>query len=89
MATILKEPETQETRSHRWEVKRGRRNVGGPERGVRLGVGAGALAVTSIVTQPWLQTLMGIVGLAALITGAAGYCPINRAAGRDSYHHPG
>lgn len=89
MATLMKEPETgtKETRPKRpWEFRPERRNVGGAERGARLVVGgASALAVLA-VADVWAKAALGLIAIAGLLTSAAGYCPVNRAAGRDSYH---
>lgn len=90
MATIFKERETQERPSpHRkrpWEFPSERRNVGGPERGTRLLVGGGSALAALVAADVWAKAALGLVAIAALLTGAAGYCPVNRAAGRDSYH---
>lgn len=86
MATLLKEPELR--RAHVWETTRGRRNVGGVERGARLAIGAGAAAGAVVLGNIWLKALLGVLSAAGLLTGVVGYCPGNRAAGRDSYHPP-
>lgn len=71
---------------HAWEVARMRRNVGGRDRALRLGVG-GAAAITALTADgPIMTAVLALIGLAALATGATGYCPVSRALGRDTYH---
>jgi hypothetical protein len=64
------------------------RNVGDWERGVRLFIGVAATGAAFAVAPIWLRALLGLVGAASLFTSIGGYCPINRAIGRDSYHNP-
>lgn len=88
MATLLKEPESRYDtgRTHAWEAKRSRRNVGGPERGARLAAGAVCAGGAPFVATTWLAVTLGIVGIDGLVTGMTGYSPFNRMIGRDSYH---
>lgn len=61
------------------------RNVGSTERYLRLaaGVAAGAAAAR---TSGWQRAALGTVAAAGVSTAATGYCPINQAIGRDSFH---
>ncbi|HEX4048097.1 MAG TPA: DUF2892 domain-containing protein [Elusimicrobiota bacterium] len=63
-------------------------NVGGWERGTRLFLGAVLTGTAAAVGAIWLRLLLAAIGLAGLVTSVEGYCPVNRAIGRDSYHHP-
>ncbi|MDO9439300.1 MAG: DUF2892 domain-containing protein [Beijerinckiaceae bacterium] len=54
-----------------------RKNIGSLDRVLRLGVGAGLIAYALQIGFPatgWNQ--LGWIGLAPLLTGLAGYCPI-------------
>ena len=91
MATLLKEPRMRvEDRAHAWEVPVAFRNVGGYERGARLIIGAAA-AIGMTRVEDSLFALVALCAVAAigLLTGTLAYCPINRAAGRDSFHPSG
>jgi hypothetical protein len=59
-------------------------NVGRKERYIRMaaGVAAGAAAARA---HGWPRAALGTIAAAGLGTAATGYCPINRAVGRDSY----
>ena len=61
------------------------RNVGSAERYARLALGAVAGAAAAS-TSGWPRAALGTVAAAGLATGVTRYCPINQAAGRDSYH---
>lgn len=52
------------------------RNVGGTEKGIRLVLG-GLLVVVALVLDlaTWETTMLSVVGIVALLTGAVGYCP--------------
>ena len=52
------------------------RNVGGTEKGIRLVLG-GLLVVVALVfyLPTWETTMLSVVGIVALLTGAVGYCP--------------
>jgi hypothetical protein len=51
-------------------------NVGGVERGIRVIVGIGLLAVGALAElSTGLRIALYIVGAVALITGVVGYCP--------------
>lgn len=90
MATMLKLPEAKErareTARRAGAALEGARNVGRQERGVRLGLGLAAGAAAIGIDAPWLKAVLAVASLAGLGTAAAGYCPINKAVGRDSYH---
>lgn len=90
MATIIEERETQEKKLERrkrpWEFPGERRNVGGAERGTRLMVGGASALAALAAADVWAKAALTLVAIAGVLTGAAGYCPVNRAAGRDSYH---
>ena len=86
MAIMTKEPHV---RHHHLEKRLvSRRNVGGWERGVRLFIGAAAAGAALAVAPVWLQETLGLVGAAGLFTSISAYCPVSRAFGRDTYHHP-
>jgi hypothetical protein len=86
MTTLLKEPGLRPERAHAWEVARVRRNVGGLERGLRIGAGLACLFAMNAVISPLLY--WGLAGLGAflVITGVTGYCPFSTRLGRDTYH---
>lgn len=90
MATMLKLPQAKEkareTARRAGAALKGARNVGKEERVVRLGVGLAAGAAAIGVGIPWLKAVLAVASLAGLGTAAAGYCPVNKAVGRDSYH---
>lgn len=90
MATMLKLPEAREkareTARRAGGALERARNVGRPERGVRLGVGLAAGAAALGVSVPWLRAVFAVASLLGLGTAAVGYCPVNKAMGRDSYH---
>lgn len=65
------------------------RNVGGWERAARLFLGAVAVAIAFTAGPIWVRVLLAFAGAAGMSTSVVAYCPINRAAGRDSYHHHG
>lgn len=85
---MLKEPKARYDtgRAHRWEAKRSRRNVGGPERGARLLAGAVCAGAAPFVGATWLAATLGIIGFDGIVTGMTGYSPFNQVIGRDSYH---
>jgi hypothetical protein len=62
-----------------------RRNVGSTERYVRLATGVAAAAAAARTTG-WRRTTFGAIATAGLGTGLTQYCPINQAAGRDTFH---
>ncbi|MFI5349009.1 MAG: DUF2892 domain-containing protein [Elusimicrobiota bacterium] len=66
---------------------RHKRNVGDWERGVRLFVGTAVAGVALTPDPIWLRVILGLIAAESLATSVSGYSPINRAAGRDSYHH--
>ena len=55
------------------------RNLGVPERVVRIAVGLMILGLFGALTAPW--TYLTLVGLAPLGTGLLGHCPVYRALG--------
>jgi hypothetical protein len=85
MTTMTKTPHAR--REHGLAEKR---NVGGWERVVRLFFGATAIGAAFAVGPVWLAVLLGLIGAEGMITSVEGYCPLNQAVGRDSYHrrHP-
>lgn len=53
------------------------KNVGGVEQKVRLLLGFLALGVAALAGLPtWGTIVLGLVGVIALVTGVAGYCPL-------------
>lgn len=90
MATMLKLPEAKEkarrTARRAGEALESARNVGKQERAWRLGLGLAAGAAAVGVAVPWARAVLAAASLAGLGTAASGYCPINKAVGRDSYH---
>lgn len=69
-------------------MPRHHRNVGGFERAGRLFVGAAAMASAAAIGAVWLKLILGLVGLALLITAVTAHCPVNQAVGRDSHRRP-
>lgn len=87
MATMIKGSETAEKKTPRarpWEFSWEHRNVGGPERGSRLLLGAGAAVGATIAAGVWVKAVLSLAAIAGLLTGVGGYCPVNRAIGRNS-----
>ena len=67
-------------------------NVGGSEKGARIGIGAALLGASVLVpmNKP-LRIAAGTLGAIGVITGLTDYCPINQAVHRNSCptaHHP-
>ncbi len=54
-------------------------NVGGTEKSIRIIVG-----IVIIAAGIFLRSWWGIIGLAPLITGAIGYCPLSQALGTNT-----
>lgn len=53
------------------------KNVGGMECKIRLVLGVVALGVAAFVELPmWAVGAIGLVGVVALVTGGARYCPL-------------
>ncbi len=53
------------------------KNVGGMEQKIRLVLGVLALGVAALGGLPtWAVVVTGLVGVVALVTGGAGYCPL-------------
>lgn len=73
-------------KAHMWEAPRGRRNVGGYERALRLGLGSAATVGAFAAAAPITAGVLAVTGLAGLTTGISGYCPMSRKLGRDTYH---
>lgn len=89
MAIMTKEPRSpHEHPGHPLKARLTHHNVGGWERAARLFVGAVAAGASVAVGAVWLKAVLGALGLAGLATSVGGYCPVNRAIGRDSYHRP-
>lgn len=90
MATMLRLPQAKEkaraTARKAGAALEGARNVGKQERAWRLGLGLAAGAAAIGVAVPWARAVLAVASLAGLGTAAAGYCPLNKAVGRDSYH---
>ena len=63
------------------------RNVGDWERGARLFIGTAAMGLAATPGPILLKALFAVLGVAGLITASTGYCPLNHAAGRDTYRH--
>lgn len=90
MATMLKLPERKkirETTERARESFHRTQNVGGPERVGRIVLGTAAAVAALMTGVPWVKALLTVAGVTGLATGVSGYCPVNKAAGRDSYHH--
>jgi hypothetical protein len=68
-------------------LPRSDRNVGAWERAARLFFGSLALGVTLTAGPFWLRALLAMAGTAGLLTSVGAKCPINRALGRNTYHH--
>lgn len=89
MTTMTKHPHASHGAGHSatypWQLHENR-NVGGWERAARLFFGAAAFAIAFTAGPIWLRTLLAILGVVGMVTSVAAYCPLNRAAGRDSYH---
>lgn len=52
------------------------RNLGGTEKGIRLVVGGLFIVAALVLDLPnWGTTLLGVVGIVAVLTGALGFCP--------------
>ena len=94
MTIMSKEPHGAH-HAHGWEIKHEHgwtltppsRNVGGWERGARLFFGAAFLGAAAAAGGVWLRLLFVVLAFVGLVTSIGAYCPINRAAGRDSYRH--
>lgn len=71
------------------KVLRDHRNVGGLDRKMRIGLGAACLAGAAAVTAPVWAVVLGAAGAGSLLSAASGYCPMNQALGRDTYHPSG
>jgi hypothetical protein len=84
MKTMTNEPHVR--REHPRPV-RSNRNVGGWERAARMFLGAAALGAALTAGPIWLRVILAIAGATGLLTSVGAYCPINRALGRDTYHH--
>jgi len=69
-----------------WQLHENR-NVGGWERAARLFLGAAVFAIAFTAGPIWARVVLALVGTAGMFTSVAAYCPLNRAMGRDSYHH--
>ena len=53
------------------------KNVGGVEQKIRLVLGVMALGVAVFGGLPtWAMVVTGVVGVIALVTGSARYCPV-------------
>lgn len=53
------------------------RNVGGVEQKIRLVLGLLAVGLAALGGLPmWAVGVMGVVGVVALVTGGARYCPL-------------
>lgn len=53
------------------------RNVGGVEQKIRLVLGLLAVGLAALGGLPtWVVGAMGVVGVVALVTGGARYCPL-------------
>lgn len=53
------------------------KNVGGVEQKIRLVLGLLAVGVAVLSGLPmWAVGVIGLVGIVALVTGGAGYCPL-------------
>ncbi|HWG91269.1 MAG TPA: DUF2892 domain-containing protein [Candidatus Thermoplasmatota archaeon] len=68
-------------------VKERHRNVGGLERAVRFAVGS-LLLQQAVRNREHVGAALttGALGADLLGTAVTGYCPMNAALGRDSYH---
>jgi hypothetical protein len=90
MTTMMKHARVEHGPGHRepfpW-ARHENRNVGGWERAARLFLGAALLAIAFTAGPVWLRVILGSAGVAGMLTSIVAYCPMNRAAGRDSYHH--
>lgn len=64
-------------------------NVGGWERAVRLFIGAALFALAFTAGPVWARVVLALLGATGILTSVYAYCPLNRAAGRDSYHRRG
>ncbi|HEX2253758.1 MAG TPA: DUF2892 domain-containing protein [Thermoanaerobaculia bacterium] len=61
------------------------RNVGTTERALSLA--GGGLALAGFLRRPsWKSAPLALLGAAGAFRGATGFCPANRALGRDSAH---
>ncbi|HXT00869.1 MAG TPA: DUF2892 domain-containing protein [Elusimicrobiota bacterium] len=69
-----------------WQLHENR-NVGGWERAARLFLGAAIFAIAFTAGPVWGRVILALLGTYGMFTSIAAYCPLNRAAGRDSYHH--
>jgi hypothetical protein len=89
MSTIMRHhPHAEHATAHPYAWQRHEnRNVGGWERAARLFLGAALFAIAFTAGPVWVRAILAIAGTAAMLTSVAAYCPLNRAAGRDSYHH--
>lgn len=58
-----------------------KRNVGGVDRVARIGAGVVLFALAFFLLPAGLKTAAYLLGLVALVTGFAAYCPI-----RDALH---
>ena len=53
------------------------KNVGGVEQTIRVVLGLLAVGLVALSGLPmWAAGLMGVVGVVALVTGGARYCPL-------------
>jgi Protein of unknown function (DUF2892) len=90
MTTMTRHPRATHGPGHRepfpWALHENR-NVGGWERAARLFVGAALFSIAFTAGPVWARVILAIVGMESMLTSIAAYCPINRAFGRDSYHH--
>jgi hydrogenase/urease accessory protein HupE len=60
-------------------------NVGGVDRGARIVLGVLLLGIVLFIAMsPIWQTVLAVLGVVALVTGAIRYCPLNALLGVDS-----
>ena len=60
-------------------------NVGGADRGARIVLGVVLLGIVLFIAMsPIWQTVLAVLGVVALVTGAIRYCPLNALLGLDS-----
>ena len=87
MTTTMKEPRVHHAHREYSTLLRSNRNVGGWERAARLFLGSALLAVAFTAGPAWVRAILAVLGTVGILTSVAAYCPLNRALGRDSYHH--
>lgn len=71
-----------------WRSRPALPNVGGWERGARIGVGLAAMLAAEGARPGWDSAVFAFVAAVGLLTGFSRYCPVNRLVGRDSFKAP-